>query len=256
MASEIRQQGYFSLLRWRADINRDESRNVAVVLVEKDGQFGGLKAAPLSTISPRLHEQGLLDTMLRALEKRFQEEVKPDLTVLTDMRESLHQSLYFTEPEPVAVPDVDLVLNSLYKAYVSPRAGGSGGLTKGRIMDQVIQTIRNYGLDARRNSYLNDYLFDITIELPSRVPIVAQVISFSTTKQNWSPEEYAAGHYLYALERVEASGAAIIQPPREVSHHNAFKSYERVSRWFELAQVPSIRPEELKRAEDISILMR
>ena len=64
MADRVVQQGYFSVVRWRHDSTRDEARNVAVVLVDEEGLGGGVRAAPLSQVSRRLHDQGILDALL------------------------------------------------------------------------------------------------------------------------------------------------------------------------------------------------
>lgn len=47
MVAAVVEQGYYSILRWRNDVMRDEARNVAVVLVDEEGQFGGFRHAPL-----------------------------------------------------------------------------------------------------------------------------------------------------------------------------------------------------------------
>ena len=93
MVTDLIQQGYFSVLRWRPDTTRDEARNLAIILVDAEGKFGAVRSAPISTMSQRLREQGLLDAMLVGLEDRFHSEVKPDLDSLKDMRESFFRYL-------------------------------------------------------------------------------------------------------------------------------------------------------------------
>src|SRR3954471_3548205 len=84
-------QGYYSLLRWRTDPVRDEARNVGVVLVEEKGAFSAFKPAPLSAISAKLHEQGLLDAALVALGQQVDEH-RFTLERLHALHESFHQS--------------------------------------------------------------------------------------------------------------------------------------------------------------------
>lgn len=245
MASELGQRGYYSLLRWRRDATRDEARNVAVLLVEAEGQFAGIKAAPVSSVSSRLREQGLLDAMLVALQGQFESEQRPTLALLRELHGSLQRSLYVTEPQPVAVPDPDAVLNALYRAYVAPRGGGSRAITKGAMLDRVVGRLREHGYEVRRGEYVNDFLFDVVIGVRLERPTVAEVFSFANTVKNWAPVEYDAGHFLYALGRSGAEGFSVIQPPSEVSPESAVTTYERVLRWFERAAVPVIEPSEL-----------
>lgn len=82
-------QGYFSILRWRPDATRDEARNIAVLLVEARGHFSRLESAPLSRISPRLHEQGILDSALLGLQVQFSGTKPVTLERLTALHERL-----------------------------------------------------------------------------------------------------------------------------------------------------------------------
>ena len=93
---------YFSILRWRTDATRDEERNVAVILVDAEGRLGGMRAAPISSISPVLHEQGLLDSVIVALERRFATTARPRLADLEAMQSGLQHSLYLTSPRRVS----------------------------------------------------------------------------------------------------------------------------------------------------------
>jgi hypothetical protein len=36
MAQVVRQRGYFSVLRWRNDVGRDEAKNLAILLVDAE----------------------------------------------------------------------------------------------------------------------------------------------------------------------------------------------------------------------------
>lgn len=254
MASAVR-QGYYSVLRWRHDVARDECRNLAVILVDAEGRFGKIRSAPLSTVSPRLRDQGLLDAMLVGLESQFSGEVKPDLESLKRMRQSLQGSIYITEPEPVAVPDVDAAVNALYRACVAPRLGGARQVTKGVLLDRVMDTLRRQGLEALRGRYVSDFLFDVTIQRPAKRPLVLQVLSFATQRRDWTPVEHDAGHFLYALGKVDASGATVIQPPPDTGTHDAFVSHGRVHRWFEREGVRAVEAEHLSDPANVAALV-
>src|SRR5438128_197075 len=93
-------QGYFSLVRWASDPTRAEARNVAVLLVDPSSGFAGVRSAPVSSISPRLHEQGLLDAVLVQLEHRFAQTEEPGVGLLDELHRSLERSLVVTAPQP------------------------------------------------------------------------------------------------------------------------------------------------------------
>ncbi len=234
-------QGFFSVLRWRLDPTRDEARNVAVLLVDREGSIGGVKAAPLSQISPRLHDQGLLDAVIAGIERQFAEAHKPTLGALTEWQATLQHSLYLTEPKPTAVPDVDVALQALYRAYVQPRGGGSRTLTKGRVLDQVVSGIRRRGFEVRRGSYVNDFLFDAVVDHGGRTSAL-EVLSFATEARQWTAAEHDAGHFLYAIEQAGLSGVAVVQPPVALSARSASEAFERVTRWFGKADLPVVAP--------------
>lgn len=246
MAELLEREGYFSVLRWRNDATRDEARNVAVILVEEKGRFGGLRAAPLSRVSPRLHDQGLLDAMLVGLEKRFAALSKPNLAALQSMRQELQHSLYLTDPKPVLVPDTDATLSALFRAYVAPPAGGSRTPTKGIVLDRVVRTLRKQGYELRRSQYVKGFMFDLVFDSPKR--IVGEVLSFATGATNWLPVENDAGHFLYGLRRLNSQGLAVVQPPAD-GNQTAIKSHQRVIGWLQDEKVRSIEPEELAEAQ-------
>ncbi len=247
MDAALTRTGHFSILRWRLDATRDEARNVAVILVAGDGAQAAVKAAPISGISARLHEQGILDKLIVHLDEQFRNIEGSGLTRLRDLHRSLQHSIYLTAPKPTAIPDMDSVLSALYRAYVAPRpARGSQVLTKGRVLDSVISRIRSKGLTVRRGDYVSDYLFDAVLEGHGKT--VLQVLSFATSAKSWVPVEHDAGYFLYALERTRFNGLAVIQQPTDSSHSNAVQAHRRVLRWFDEASVPTVAPDEVTEA--------
>lgn len=248
MESDVRRVGYYSVLRWRSDATRDEAKNVAILLAAPRGEFGGIRHAPISTISSRLHEQGLLDAMLVGLEERFRTRSRPTVEDLTEMHRSLHRSLYLTEPKRVAVSDVGVVLEALYKAYVAPRTAGRS-LTKGLVLDRVVSTLRRRGYGVRRGVYIEDFIFDAVVQTKTQRQSVVEVLSFASGHKNWVSEENDAGHFLYALNEVQIPGVAVIQPPPEETSNGGTNSYLRVKRWMGKAGVPIYAPQQLPEAE-------
>lgn len=238
-------QGFFSILRYRSDVTRDEAKNLAVLLVSADGSFGGMKAGRVSAASQRLREQGLVDSILVNLADRFQGDARPDLGALRQMVATLERSIYLTEPQPVVVPDVDLTLSALFRSYVATHGGGSRA-TKGAILDRVVAGLRGRGWSLARSQYVRGFLFDLVIERPEGRRRLGEVLSFASGARKWEQVENDAGHYLYGLERVtEASGLGIIEPPTEDAHPPAVESHRRVSGWFREAGVQILRPEDL-----------
>jgi hypothetical protein len=115
-------------------------------------------------------------------------------------------------------------------------------MTKGKVLDHVVSQIRQRGLDVQRGSYLKDFLFDAVVSRGKKRSAL-EVLSFATAAQVWSGVEHDAGHFLFALERVDVPGMAVIQPPTDESHQNAATAFERVSRWFRTAKVPIVAPD-------------
>jgi hypothetical protein len=234
-------RGYYALLRWRFDPTRDEARNVAVVLVDERGAFGGLRHAAISSISPRLHDQGIVDDVLLGLEERLRDGLQ--LSDLKSLHESLQRSLVITAPEPVAVGDPEETLDALYRALIAPRPSGSRALTKGVLLDRVVTSLRKQGLPARRGSYIDDFIFDIVVPNGARTSVF-EVLSFAAPRKDWTPVERDAAHFLYALGRVtDVEGTAVIQPPPDRRAGTA--SYERVRRWFGDEAVTTVAPDDL-----------
>lgn len=243
MEMMARERGYFSVVRWRSDATRDEARNIAIVLVDAEGQFGGIRMAPPSALSSDPRQQGFLDAMLHGLENQFQGENRPDLARLRELSDSLSNSLYLTKPRATAVPDPDLTLQALYRAYVAPLPSPRA-ITKGVVIDRVVKILRGRGFNVHRSEYVGDFLFDAVVQR-TEGPIACDVLSFAGGKQDWTPTERDAGHFLYGLERVKMPGIAVIQPPTEESRSEARTSFERVRRWFHEAAIPVRLPDEL-----------
>lgn len=243
-----RQQGWYSLLRWRSDVARDEARNVALLLVDARGGFDAFKAAPLSTISPRLHEQGVLDAALVALEQQFGES-KFTLERLQAAHERLQNSLQLTEPQPVAVRDVEETANALYRAFIATRGGGGNTQSKSAVLDRVVAAYRKRGFDVKRGAYVGDFIFDAVLR-EGRTSSVVEVLSFAAPRKDWTPVERDAGHFLFALKELGTDGKAVIVPPARSSAPNSGQeSYSRITRWLTKAKVPVLAPEDVTKPQ-------
>jgi hypothetical protein len=244
MADQL-EHAYFSLLRWRADATKDEARNVAVLLLDEHGDFGFIRHAPISSISQRLRDQGILDEILAGIEERLTAEPALKLAEIRELSSSLQRALVITEPKPVRITDPDESLDALYRAYVAPRAsGGSRAPTKGVVLDRVVDTLRKRGVKLRRSGYVDDFMFDVVLENGEK-PAVLEVLSFAAPRKDWTPVERDAGHFLYAVRTLELPGRGVVQPPSDQVGNGNVESYERVLRWFDHEGVPVVEPGEL-----------
>lgn len=234
-------QGYFSLLRYRSDPTRDEARNIAVVLVDDQGRFSGLRAAPLSQVSPNLHEQGIVDGLLTSLARRVSNQGRLGLPDLIEWSHQSAQSLLVTTPSPTAlVRSGEETLGALYKALVAPRVARSAGSTKGKIIDKVVREFRSRGAIVERSTYLEDFLFDAIIGRRGEQPLVVSCLTFDRIVKDWSPTEKDAGHFLFAAGRLGASSVAVIDVPTSGPPQPAAEAYRRVNSWLHAEAIPIV----------------
>jgi len=231
-------RGYYSLLRWRTDAIRDEARNVGVIVVEERGAASGFKPAPISSISSRLREQGLLDAALQGLENQVVRSQSFTVERLSALHEQLGGSLVITEPQPVALTDdVETATTALYRALVAPRMGRSSRQTKSVVLDKVISGLRKSGFTVNRGSYVQDFIFDAVLESQSGHSVM-EVLSFAAPRKDWAPIERDAGHFLFAINELSLPASAVLAPPREDSASSASEHYAKVMRWLERHDVP------------------
>jgi hypothetical protein len=62
-------------------------------------------------------------------------------------------------------------------------------------------------------------------------------------RKDWTPVERDAGHFLYAGDRLDLEGRAIVQAP---AGGESVDAYDRVLRWFEQEDVRTLAVEELE----------
>lgn len=230
-------------MRYADDPGRDEARNLAVVLVDAEGQFGGVRSAPPSSLSANLRKQGILDALLQGLKSQFDAPTKPDLAWLHTLGRGLTQSVYLTEPKSVAVGDPDTVIRSLYRALVAPRPAPRSE-TKAFVLDKVVRVVRDWGFNARRSEYYNDFIFDVIVEAPNNT-VLLDVLSFATAARDLTGVERDAGHFLYATRELHAPAVVVLRPPSDEGTSTAVRSFERVQRWCTNADIPLVRLAEI-----------
>lgn len=251
MADTVNTHAHFSLLTWLPDPARGERKNLAVLLTTDDGR-GDMRAVSPSAVGERLRDQGILPHLLSGLQAQFKSEVKPSADDLRRMRNVLVHSVQLTEPQPTAVIEsVEATLKALFTAYVAPRGGGgSQAVTKGALQTRTVKALQKRGLAVAVNRYIGDFLFDVVVERAEK-PLVVEVISFANARKDWSETEHEVGHFLYGLAHSRASGAAIINPPTEVSNAVADRAHGRVVRWLKEEHVRIFEPTVLRAPEPL-----
>jgi hypothetical protein len=231
-------QGYFSLLRYRADITRDEAKNVAVLFVDTTSGTVTLRATRVNSVSSTLAEQGFLDGIVEQLAARFADQRHADVDVLQNLHESLERSIVVTEPRPVAIPEGTDVLTTLYRAFVAPKPSPRNNLSKSALLGVLVDWLRSTsGGSVERFGEIDTFTFDAVVR-NGGLPQVYQALSFAGTRKDWSPVLHDAGHFIFALERVKTSAAtAILQEPTGDRGETGEKAYERVEKWLDDARV-------------------
>lgn len=116
------EQGYFSLIRWRPDLVRDECRNLGVALVDQEGEWAGVRHVAPSSLPEAIGQQGIVYDLLVAMEERARGNGALTRTDLEGMSRAFSTYLVITEPQPVAVLDGDFAasLEALWKDYAQP----------------------------------------------------------------------------------------------------------------------------------------
>lgn len=231
-------QGFFSLVRWRADAARDEERNIGILLVDPESGSGALRPLPPSSFSSKLREQGILDAAVTALRERVEGQ-SFDVGALEEMHASFQRSLLITAPKPVAVTDTKATLLALYRAFVKGPPAGPRGIGKAAVMDQVAEYLRGEGWRLKRSEYIRDFIFDLVVEdAPLQdSPKVMSVLSFGGNRKDWSPIEKDAGHFLCGVYQLDVPGKAAIVPPSVDSSSDAKRAHDRVLHMLDRADV-------------------
>jgi hypothetical protein len=240
-ATSIVGSGFYSVLRYRPDATRDEPRNLAVLLVDESVATGIIQAAPVSQVSARLHEQGLVDAILVGLARRLANGDLRSEADLVRLSRAAGQSFEVTRPEPtVIIDDTQKTVRVLYRALVAPRRARRDSLQKGAILDRVISLCRANGADVSRGLYVGDFLFDAVVAVKDQSPTAIGVLSFHSVKSDVGSIERDAGHYLFGLRHVEANPVCVLEPPGKESSDSVWKSHSRVANWLKDEEVTTI----------------
>lgn len=237
-------EGFYSLVRYTPDTARGEARNVAVFLVDEKRNLAMVKAAPLAQVARRIEEHGILDSLLVRFAERVQAGEFRRSDEVNYLARSVTGALTVTVTRPAAIEDrIDVTLNHLYKAFVRPRRGRDR-ISRSVILDRLVRACRRAHVHVEPGAYIRDVMFDAVLTDPDRVMPI-QVLTFETSGPRNMATEHAAGHFLYGLQRVKASGVCVVQAPSDMAVGESRLSFDRVSRWLEDAGVGMVTPADI-----------
>lgn len=237
------QEGFFSVLRYRSSPSRDETRNIAVMLVDALGNYAEVKAASVGSVSRRLRTQGIMDALLVGISRDLRDHPAVGLRRLEELSETLDGSLLATEPRPTAIPGQPReTLDALFAALVAPHTSRGPGIPKSRVLDRVVASFRETGTPIRRGAYVGDFLFDALVEASGHGPLAIHAESFALPNRDWASAERDAGHFLYAVQRLRPEAICVVQEPSDISTEAARRSHERILRWLGDSGVPHVAP--------------
>lgn len=236
----LEMDAFYTVLRYSPDPARDEARNIGLLVVG-DHRHAWFKTAPLSRVTPKLHEQGLLDAILARFESRVKEGEFRNLNQVSDLAVRLRGPIQLTSPASMAVAgSFESSADALFHSLVAIRQRRGPGLGKGELLDRVVDVFRSKGAVVARGSYIGDFIFDAVVGSAGPSPTALGVASFDTEAEDWAGTERQVGHYLWAVTRVHPQPAFVMQPPSSISTDSARLSHERVTKWLAEAAVPTI----------------
>lgn len=116
------EQGYFSVIRWRPDVTRDECRNLGVILVDQYGANGGVRWLTKSGLPSQVRGQGIVEQWLNTIHERAIGDQRMTITELEHLSQTLDRSLLLTFPKRTAILEGkwEQALEQLWKSYASP----------------------------------------------------------------------------------------------------------------------------------------
>ena len=246
-SSVMMEQGTYFVVQYRSAPSRNEVRNIGVALIAGDGQFGALKHLPPSQLSSRIRTQGILDAALVGLGRIVGDDPLRAAERLAAMSLSSNGSVLIGRPMPADLgDDAADTMDALYKALIAQRVGRPPGLSRGVLLDRVVDTFRKSGAPVRRGEYLNDYLID-AIVAPAKAPSTAiHVQSFAVGSRDWARAEKETGYFLHAIETLGVPALCVIQPPPNTAADDALQSYGRAERMIRHAGVATVQPSDVE----------
>jgi len=245
-AALLDRRAQFFVLRYRARPSRDEARNLGVALIAEAGSFAMVKHLPVSQLAPSVRDQGILDAALVGIGRTIAREGAAAIDILQSWEQLSAGSIEISGPKPADLgSQPSASLDALYKALVVQRTGRRPGLSKGMLLDKVVNQFRQVGAPIQRGKYLGDFLMDAVVTKDQSAWTALFVESFAHQGHDWSRAERNAGYFLFALDQIAAGALVVLQAPTDTDATDAWRSYERVSHWISRTGLPAVDPIDL-----------
>ena len=239
-------RGYYAIVRYMADVARGEPRNLAVMLLDVDGQYRGMRSLRPGSLSRNVEEHGIVARVLESMNIRFS-----GVNSLENMRELVEvtsgHSIYVTEPIPVlARQPADSVLDGLYAILVAPRSHPAVGFTKGHILDRLSRWAKTRDGRLEIGAHHDGYPFDGLLRQHAEVLCAMHVISFAARNIDQRRLEQDAAGFLFASPRISAQGVGVIQAAPSTATEAIRELEDKVVGWFNDAGVITTSPAGLR----------
>lgn len=236
-------RGQYFVIKYRQSATRNELRNVGIALVAEDGSFASVKHLPPSQLAARLRPQGILDSALVGIGKVVSSDTRRAIERLSAMGSAFASSVTIEPGRPADLsPGPSATLDAIFRTLVAQRSSRATGVTRGKLLDKVVDAFRRGGSDIRRGEYVDDFLIDAMVETPRAPATAIHVQSFALAHRDWPRAERETGYFLYAAGQMDVNCLCVIQPPTEISDDDGRRSYDRVARLVGRAGVVSVDP--------------
>ena len=239
-------RGYYAIVRYVADVARGEPRNLAVMLLDVDGHYRGMRSLRPGSLSRSVGEHGIVARALESINVRF-----ASVNGLEEMHELVAtasgHSIYVTEPTPVLARRAgDSVLDGLYSVLVAPRSHPAVGFTKGHILDRLSRwaKARDGRLDI--GAHHEGYPVDGILSHHTEILCAMHVVSFAARQIDQRRLEQDAASFLFASPRLSARGVGVIQPAPPTATDDIRVLQDKVAGWFKDAGVSTTSPAGLR----------
>jgi Protein of unknown function (DUF3037) len=245
---------FFSVVRYVPDPIRNEAKNIGVLLICPEIEFGGTRFNLARTnLPPGSARHTVLMSIARHYELDLPATRQPNLFTqlpspwvrndLQRLHEECTNMLQFTEPV-AAVGEPEKLLDLLYRERVRPRAPGGrptfGRGTAKRVLAKAFEArhLSKYVVEGIRLEIDNEpYVFDLGIQNGTPY-FTAQALSFRA--RDTQHVEEVGGWYAYVWDKIRyktsAQALVFVEPP---DHHTGLEwsRFNRVQAWTKSAGI-------------------
>jgi len=160
-------QGYYSVLKYRADSVRDETKNLGVILTSADGKICKVKHVSAGSLPEAVQPKSIVYSWLESLDARCDAGISS--AELETLSSELWDTLIVTSPKRTAVlnEDWNAALMSLWKSFAAPPPGGGRGNFVSALASRLRAEINSHVV------YRDHALKSSTAGIPRRVDFFA-----------------------------------------------------------------------------------